>query len=57
MQKQLMFEFPLPRVHGGARTGAGRKRDGKRAKVTHSARGTRQGCRVLRTGDGPYTSA
>ena len=38
MQKQLMFEFPLPRVHGGARKGAGRKRQGKRAKVTHMAR-------------------
>ena len=38
MQKQLMFEFPLPRIHGGSRKGAGRKRQGKRAKVTHSAR-------------------
>jgi putative transposase len=38
MQKQLMIEFPLPRIHGGARKGSGRKRQGKRAKVCHSAR-------------------
>ena len=38
MQKQQEFEFPMPRVHGGSRKGAGRKRVGPRARVTHEGR-------------------
>jgi len=38
MQKQLVFDFPKPRVHGGKRKGAGRKRRGPRSRVSHRAR-------------------